>query len=296
MGKLSRILNKLARNSSWYNNVIFSDCKKFWSHSQYNLDVINLGSTSAKAAFNYSGLDIKAANWAMAPQTMIADFAILQNFYSYLKPEGATVILSLCPFSCFDGANEYIDDKYYTFLNISTIPYGNVLTKIKVNDIKNNPIKYFPLMEIFKMLRRHKDVTFSEEDMKRRSEVYLNSWKREFSLSELDSSFNLLSQYRFDATVSLLKDIVQYCDDRSIRLAIVIPPMYSTLSMIFTDNFKKQYIESCVYKSCSSGMYFHNYMDDEDFRDISLYKDPLLLNPIGAKKFTERVLKDLGLL
>lgn len=95
-------LNGLIRRSYWYNNILFPDCKKFWSHNTFNLDVVNLGSNSGKYAFEYSEEHVKAANWAMGPQTLLADFEILKNYCSYLKND-AVVIIPLCPFTCLGG-------------------------------------------------------------------------------------------------------------------------------------------------------------------------------------------------
>ncbi|MFK2344631.1 hypothetical protein ACIXNK_10290 [Bacteroides fragilis] len=100
--KIFRKVNGLLRRSYWVNEVVFPDCKKFWNHNTYGLELVNLGSSSAKYGFNYDGVDIKAANWAMAPQTFVGDYAILSNYSSYLKP-GATILISFCPFSSLGG-------------------------------------------------------------------------------------------------------------------------------------------------------------------------------------------------
>ena len=99
-GIIQRVLNKLVRKSYWYNNIAFGNCEKFWMHRTFDLDVVNLGSSSSVAAFDYSGfVNLKTANWAMTPQTLVADLEILRNYSCYLR-KGATVIIPLCPFSC----------------------------------------------------------------------------------------------------------------------------------------------------------------------------------------------------
>ena len=49
-------VNGLLRRSYWVNEVMFPDCKKFWNHNTYGLELVNLGSSSAKYGFNYDGV------------------------------------------------------------------------------------------------------------------------------------------------------------------------------------------------------------------------------------------------
>ena len=90
--------NSLLKRSYWYNEKLLPDCKKFIYHNRYNLDIVNLGSSSAKYAFDYSGLEVAASNWAMEPQSFVNDYAVLTNYSSFLK-KGAKVIIPICPFS-----------------------------------------------------------------------------------------------------------------------------------------------------------------------------------------------------
>ena len=141
-----RVLNKLVRKSYWYNHIEFADCAKFWNHRTFGMDVVNLGSTSALAAFDYSAYpQLKAANWAMAPQTSLADYEILRNYSCYLR-EGATVIIPLCPFTCLGGSKDYFSDKYYTVLDIASIPHASYIKKQLVMERENNPFIYYPFM------------------------------------------------------------------------------------------------------------------------------------------------------
>ena len=80
--KISVKLNGLVRRSYWYNEVVFPDCKKFWTHKVFNLDVVNLGSTSGLNAFNYEGVPLKAANWALGHNPILADQEMLNNYFS----------------------------------------------------------------------------------------------------------------------------------------------------------------------------------------------------------------------
>lgn len=83
--------------SPWYQQK-FQDCQKFWKGVTEGLEIVNLGSNSAFYGFDYSNLPIKAANWAMRPQSFPQDLAILKTYYRYLRPR-AIILIALCPYS-----------------------------------------------------------------------------------------------------------------------------------------------------------------------------------------------------
>ena len=74
-----RLLDDVIRRSYWYHGI-FGHCAKFWNlKEEERFDVVNLGSNSALHAFDYTNLPINAANWAMSPQGLYADRALLQK-------------------------------------------------------------------------------------------------------------------------------------------------------------------------------------------------------------------------
>ena len=85
INKMKIIIKRWVRKSKWFNEIVFKDCEKFWTLNDYNIDVVNLGSSSGVHAFNYEEQDLKGKNWAMSPQSLLMDFAILKNYVSYLK-------------------------------------------------------------------------------------------------------------------------------------------------------------------------------------------------------------------
>ena len=150
--KIKKKLNCWVSQSYWYNETVFKDCRKFWEMNVSNLDVINLGSSSGVYDFDYSGLSVKGMNWAVAPQTIYGDFAILKQFASHLK-KGATIIYPLCPFTSISGAVKYVEDRCYSFLDLELIPDGHYLRMIKVKQMQSNPLLFYPLLSILRELR-----------------------------------------------------------------------------------------------------------------------------------------------
>lgn len=294
------LINTLLRRSAWYNNILFPDCRKFWKQSHFNLDIVNLGSSSAKYAFSYDKFDIKSANWAMAPQSLSADFALLQNYYSYLKPEGATVIIPLCFFSSLGGADDDFDDKYYTLLKFSSIPHGSKRKKLKTIDSQINPIKYFPLWgivyEIKHFLTCLKSSKTNEVDIKTSARMLIDSWMKEFSLYDLDNTLDIVNRDRFIQSKAVLSNIIDFCIKKSIKVVIVVPPATKCLLEYFSESALETYVESFVSEAVKKGVQYINYLNNDEFKDLDHFTNALFLNDKGADIFTNRVLSDLGII
>lgn len=292
-GIVQRVLNKLTRRSYWYNNIQFADCQKFWLHNTFDLDIINLGSSSALAAFDYADYpQLKAANWAMAPQTLVADFEILRNYSCYLK-KGATVIIPLCPFSCLGGSNNDLADKYYTVLNIASMPHASYRRQQQQLQIKNNPWRYYPLAQLLARKPKNKDIDKStfEADAKMRME----SWRKEFSIIRYSVPLSLVNKDAYSDGADLLSQMIDYCKERDFQPVFVMPPVSDAMRKQFTPEMKKLFIDDFVKKGIGEKAMFLDYFADTRFAD-DCFKNSFILNGAGAKKFIDVVLKEVGIL
>lgn len=290
--KIKNKLNAVARRTTWYESV-FPDCKKFWNQCDFCLDVVNLGSSSAKYAFHYENTILKTANWAMAPQTFVGDYAIITNYCSFLK-EGATVFLSLCPFSSLGGGNDILDDKYYSILRPISIPYYSITRRNRILDIKNHPFRYFPIYNTFKgLMPRIKNRHMNSLEMDKDADHWINSWKKEFSIYNLNNSFALINQDRFDDSVQALSKLIDFCISHSYHTYLVMPPMSKHLSVRLNENVRHQFIYDFVEKANKGRVPFLNYIDDDDFVTDDLFRNSYLLNEKGARKFACRLLNDI---
>lgn len=285
---IKRALNKFVRGSYWYNHIEFADCAKFWNHRTFEMDLVNLGSSSALVAFDYSAFtNMKAANWAMAPQTLVADYEILRNYSCYLR-EGATVIIPLCPFSCLGGSNDHLADKYYTVLDIASVPHASYVKKQQVMNIKQNPVSYYPLMELF---ARHSPVaqgSVDEADAKMRME----SWRKEFSIIRFTDPLSLVNQDAYNDGADLLGKMVDYCLERKFRPVAVMPPVSKAMRKQFSLEMKTLFIDEFVKQGIDGKALFLDYFADDRFGD-DCFQNSFILNHEGAKKFTEVVLKEI---
>ena len=299
--KISTIVNGMIRRGYWYNNSLFPDCKKFWSYKVFNTEVINLGSTSAVNAFCYDGLNVKAANFALCHHPLSGDLAILRNYYSYLKQEGSIVIVSLCPFSSLSGNYLCNEDRYYTLLYPSTLPYFSFVNGQKIKRMKAYPLSSYTFKGLFQDLKylvsKHKSIHLTEEKMNVDAERWMKNWMKEFSIKDFNTPLSLYNQDAIETASKIINEIISFCKERNIRPCLLIPPVYHTLGEQFTPEVRKRVINSLIDKVADKSVWYHNYMDDPLFaNDITLFQNSFLLNKKGAKLFTKKVLQDLNYL
>lgn len=292
-GIIQRVLNKLVRKSYWYNNIAFGNCEKFWIHRTFDLDVVNLGSSSSVAAFDYSGfVNLKTANWAMEPQALVADFEILRNYSCYLR-KGATVIIPLCPFSCLGGSNDDLADKYYTVLNIASIPHASYRRQQQQMEIKNNPWRYYPLIQL--IARNPKTTNLEAGKFAADAKMRMESWRKEFSMIRFTDPLSIVNKDAFIDGVNLLKEMISYCKYRKFYPVIVVPPVSEAMRSMFTESMKEVFIDSFIEKSIDKDILVLNYFNDLRFYDND-FKNSFILNTEGAKKFTKIVINDIGVI
>lgn len=303
--KIKNKINAAVRRSYWYNNILFPDCKKFWSHQTFNLDVVNLGSTSGLNAFNYEGIKLKCANWAMGHNPIIADFEVLKNYFSYLNPQKSTVIINICPFTSLSGSYDYFEDRYYTILRMTSIPNCSIRRKMQVLSMKNHPIQYIPIFQLYVelkrlakyLLRRNGHKTMPESQFEQDAAMWIRNWLKEFSVDDFSAPLSLINQDSVNDAADTINDMLAFCKERNIRPVLIIPPMHNTLAKKFTPQARMVIIDSLLNKINDKDVFYHNYMDDVEFtNDSSLFQNSFLMNEKGAKLFTKRVLKDIKLI
>lgn len=296
------IMNKLVQRTNWYQNQI-ADGLKFRKQIPFNLDVCNLGSNSAKFAFSYEGTGLKGENWAVGPQTLSYDFRILKNYSSYLK-EGATVLIPFCPFS--GCVKDYEDDsanhKYYSFLNPILIVNYLQSTKDKVMQFVNTPFQISPLTAIKRLI---KDVPATDyimlssnsmdmESLDNDANKYLDSWKNEFSILDLDAPVSEQNKGCIAYNANLVTDMISFCLERDLKPVLVLLPTTSALSSKLTERFRESYIYPLIRNDYTHQVTVLNYLDDARFSDNGFFLNSLFLNAKGRKILTAVLLKELN--
>lgn len=296
------LLNKAVKHTWWFRSSIpdlnnYPTNEWYREHEERNYDVVNIGSSSAKRAFDYSGLRIKAFNWAEQPQSLSYGFKILKTYFSILK-KGGTVIIPLCPFSGLDTGRVWhngVNDRYFYLLDHVLIEnYSGVALR------RNYPLIADPIRSMKELVKNilkkrpyeKKDSGVFVDD----SDRWIKGWLSEFGITDLEGSFSPENEKGREKRIKLLSDIIGFCIERDLKPVIVIPPMHPTLSSKFSETFRENYIYSFIRAANKKGIPFLSYIDDTRFKEDRLYRNSFFLNEVGAKKFTNIVLKDIGLI
>ena len=295
--RILRKINNIIARTKWYNENYWRGVTKFWNQIPFNIDVVNLGSWPAVYGFNYENCNLIARNFALGPQSIAHDFSILKNYYSYLK-EGATVIITIVPFSCLiNNYNREHNFRYYTILHPATIQNFDESERIKALQIKQNPIKHITKVCIVNTIReylsrwsRHKNVT--KVDFQSSAAIFIRDWKMQFGIKNLEQPLSIKHLEEQKSRKETLQQMVEFCKERNLKAVLVIPPMHKELSKLLSDTFYSNYVENFI-DGIDAPVY--NYMREMKFQSDNYYRNALFLNDEGAKLFTSDLLAKLCL-
>lgn len=299
---LALLLNNEVKKTAWFKSIIpdlnnYPTNEWYREHEERNYDVVNIGSSSAKHAFDYSGLGIKAFNWAEQPQSLSYGFKILKTYFSILKRNGV-VIISLGPFSGLDVDGKWrkeTNDKYYYLLAPALI---DDFRSVKIR--RNYPLIADPIRSMKELvksiLKKRPDTKKISVGFVDDSDRWIKGWLSEFGITDLEAGLSQENKNGREKRIKLLSDIIDFCIERDLKPVIVIPPMHPTLSSKFSETFREKYIYSFIRSANIAGVPFYDYMVDSRFEDDCYYRNSFFMNDIGAKLFTSILFKEIGLL
>ena len=296
----------MVKRTNWYNNVTpdrsnYPDNDWYRKHIERNYDVANLGSSSGVYDFDYEGLDIKAFNWAMQPQSLEYSFKILKMYFSILRQKGIVLI----PFSPFSGLSvtgkwaESTYDKYYGILDSTLIDNDE-----KIRFRRQYPLFAQPKTALKRLLKdvperkpgRQPYNVKTYEDFEKDAQQWIADWKREFKISDFNASPSEENKKGLELRKSLLNEMIEFCLERDLRPVLVLAPMHLSLSKRFTPKFREHYIYSFLKDANVHNVPFLNYIDDDRFTENKYFDNSFFLSKEGAQKFTKIVLQDVGIL
>lgn len=300
---LPLFLNRLVKKTNWYRNVIpdesnYPDNEWYRSHFERNYDVVNVGSSSAVFAFDYTGLNVKAFNWAMQPQSLEYSFKILKMYFSILAQKGI-VLIPFSPFSGLSVAGKWpatANDKYYTILDSTLVDdYESVKRR------RNYPLFTQPrtaLKRLVKDVPRHVCGTRikscrTEEEFRQDAERWMEIWKKEFNIENLSAPLSDENKKGAESRRQSLSEMIDFCLERELRPVLVLPPMHPSLSNLFTKEFRENYIYSFLRRTNTRNILFLDYFDDKRFVSAEDYDNSFFLSQEGARRFTRIVLEDV---
>lgn len=286
------------------NHEIYPD--RTWKNKEHYYDVINLGSSGGKWAFDYTGLDIKALNWAQQPQTLLEDYNLLRNFHSVLRRDGY-VLITIMPFTSLNKQTGIYDSLKYVKLDTQgqaiephlykqacrLAEYPILFKKSAIKAI----VKYLvgkdkaiipsePMLEYNPM---------SEEELEVDAKRWIDGWKSQFGISDFNAPLTCENQKGREYRIEMMRSLIDFCLNHRYTPIYVIPPVTLYLSKYYTKEFEETYVYGFL-KQVGKDITILDYSKSEDFQDSSLYFNSFFLNKKGRKLFTHRVLVDIGLI
>lgn len=312
-------INKMVKRTNWWNNRYlytqqYLPAPLFRKNLTRNYDLINLGSQSSLFAFDYKNI-CKGLNLSSGIQSLPQDFELLKYYHSYLKKHG-TVIIPISPFSSVFKTN--YDTEYYTRF-IKDFPqtekkiygdyYANVIHYLSPTQIPNyssvlKHVKY-PIIYTTKSAIKSliKDSPFdsrlsldrqelSKEQLEKDAIKWIEGWKSQFNLDNLDSPLPDHIKEGRKKRVEILKQMIEFCNERGYKTIIILPPVTKHLSNKMSETFRHNYIYSFLEEVNLCNTPFLNYLDDNRFQDEDFFNS-FFLNRNGAKKFTQIVYNEI---
>lgn len=303
----------LLYKTQWYKQMFvgadhetYPDNVWYRNHDERNFDVVNLGSSGGKWAFDYTDTGIKGMNWAQQPQTLLEDFNLLRHYHSILRENGY-VLITIMPFTGLNKSTGLRDAMKY--LKIET--QGKAIQPYMYKEAQR--YAEFPILfgkpaikALLKYLlgREAKPKThpstfdknlMNEEQLQQDAKRWMNGWKNQFSIDDFEAPLTEQNQHGRDYRINLMRELIDFCRERSYQPVYVIPPVTEYLAKEFTPKFRQIYIYDYL-KQVDRDIPLLDYSDNKELMEKDLYFNSFFLNQRGAKLFTHRVLKDLGLL
>lgn len=286
---------------------MFDDANRITKQLSFNLDIVNTGSNSSFYGFDYVGLNIRAANFAMRPQSLNQDLNMLKMFESYIKPKG-TILIPLCPFSsCLKTYSPADLERYYTLWHPALIENFDMAKCERLWNIKQHPLKNCKasmlkgyvryLLNAAKRRKKPEELDYQPMktvQLENDAAAWIDGWKKQFNIQDLEAPLPAHIKEGRQKRIDTLKEIVSFCKDREFNLVFVIPPTTKFLSQKLTTKFRELYIYSFLREAEATNIKLLDYLDNENLCNSEYYFNSFFLNKQGRKVFTEKVLLDLA--
>lgn len=311
-GRGLAFLSVPVKASEWYKSLFvdfdhetYPDNVWYRKNDERNFDIVNLGSSSARWAFDWSAVGVKGMNWANRPQTLIDDFRLLKNFHSILKKNGE-VVIAIMPFTGLDKKTGVMDTlKYLPTLHcdiVQDMPFAAKARQLQAYPIlMGTPAikagfrrllhKETKCVSLFETIDRN---PMSGEELEIDAERWMKGWAKEFAIEDFEAPLTEENQRGRSVRVAVMRELVDFAVERSYRPIWVLPPVTRHLGKFFTPRFREIYIDGFL-REVGRDVRLLDYMSDAEFQDDSLYFNSFFLNAKGRSAFTRRVWQDLHL-
>lgn len=290
--RLINLLNERIKRTNWYKNQLvdkelYPTNEWYRSHSERNFNIVNIGSSSAITAFNYKYSNLKGLNWAGKPQSMELGFKIFKNFFSILGPKGMLCI----PLGPFTGLTAPWTGTKEEFRFFGVLDSSLFTDYKKVAFVMETPLLSSTKTAIKRLLKdepiqgpfKPRQLTTPEQYV-HNAEHWIEMLKKEFNITDLESSIPNHLIEGHNKRLSLINEIFAFCKERQIQVSIAIPPVHPALSKYFTPKFKQIYLEPIVSIARTNNSLIMDMLNNSDFQS-SDFADSFYLNDTGSQKF-----------
>lgn len=303
----------LLYKTKWYksffvdaNHEIYPDNTWYRNHDERNFDVVNLGSSGGKWAFDYTDTGIKGMNWAQQPQTLLEDFNLLRHYHSILRKNGYVLIV-IMPFTGLNKETGLRDAMKYLKIDTQGEPIQPYMYKEACRYAEYPILFKKPAAKALIRFLLGKDKSrvdnkpsmernpMSDEELRQDAANWMKGWKHQFIIDDFEAPLTEHNQVGREYRVSLMRQLIDFCIERGYQPVYIIPPVTEYLAKEFTPKFKDLYIYDYL-KQVSREIPLLDYSKDATLKDKDFYFNSFFMNLRGRKLFTRRVLKDLGLI
>lgn len=306
--------NSIIKKTQWYRSLfvdydyqIYPGNVWYRAHDERNFDIVALGSSGAKWAFDFESAGVKGMNWANQPQTLLEDYNLLRHYHSILH-KGSYVLITIMPFSGLNKATGLMDAIKYTRLDYQgeaiqphmykeacryaqmPIKFGKPAVKALIRYLLHKEPKNNSILQA-----RTGNNPMTSEQLEANALSFITGWKKQFQISDFDAPLTPRNREGRDYRINLMRELVDFCTERGYKPVYVIPPVTEHLSKYYTDKFQETYIYSFL-RDVDRDVELFDYSKEKYLADDTLYFNSFFMNKKGASIFTERVLKDLGLI
>lgn len=300
----------LLYKTQWYQQMFvgsdhetYPDNVWYRNHEERNYDVVNLGSSGGKWAFDFTNTDVKGMNWAQQPQTLLESYNLLRHYHSILRKNGY-IIITIMPFTGLNKSTGLRDAMKY--LKIDT--QGNAIQPYMYKKAKL--YEQFPILfgkQAIKALLKYLmgceakpnahpsklDCNpMSIEQLQQDAKWWMNEWKHLFNIHDFEAPLTERNKRGREYRIKLMRKLIDFCFERNYQPIYVIPPVTELLAKEFTSKFRQIYIYDFL-KQVDRNIPLLDYSNEKELMQIDLYFNSFFLNHKGAKLFTNRVLNDL---
>ncbi|WP_304425672.1 hypothetical protein [uncultured Adlercreutzia sp.] len=287
------VLNARYRSSDHF-LVRMEQLRKYQSGVPEQIVVANLGTAHGRYAFDYVSQDARGFNFALQSQTLSYDREVLLRYREQLS-EGCVVFITVVPLLFavkeYRGQNNRM---YYHFLPKECIHDYRPAIALQERFLPWTSSLAAVKSALLKPAARGRIQCETTEQRIAEADRMERAWKGNFGLDDFeDPAAAAKFEDQFSYNRDQLRQIVDLCAANGWNPIIVIPPFTDIMANRFSDEFMKVFVYDNIAAAASEVPVLDYFRDERFATNYSLFLDSEFLNPDGAKRFTEMVLREI---